>query len=181
MESKQIQAILDRLINPGRCDFAGVFARDRIPNHHEQAEQYPYCFVANSDTSSRPGEHWVAFYYPTPDDCEFFDSYGLHPIYDYHFAIDKNDQLLLSPHSLQAFNSNVCGEYVIYFLAKRSLNISFQSIIDTFIKGSPEFNDQLVHQFVSRRSHICTYLPCICHFHRSTCTNNQRCCARSHR
>lgn len=178
MDGKRITTVLENLIDPARCEFAGVFPRDQIPNHHVQAERYPYCFVANSDTASRPGEHWVAFYYPTPNDCEFFDSYGLHPIYDYRFPISTDDDLLISPNSLQSFNSNVCGHFVIYFLAKRSLNHSFKSIIDTFMKGSPEWNDNLVRQFVRRRSHIRTYLPYIVHFHRSLCRFNQTCCSR---
>lgn len=178
MDSKRIRVVLENLIDPARCEFAGVFPRDQIPNHHERAERYPYCFVANTDTASRPGLHWVAFYYPTSEDCEFFDSYGLHPIWDYRFPINTNDQLLISTHSLQTFDSNVCGHFVIYFLAKRSLNHSFHSIVDTFMKGSPEWNDSLVRQFVRRRSHLSCYLPSLMQFHRSISLFNQTCCSR---
>ena len=37
--------------------------------------------VANTDPSSKPGTHWVAFYFPSKGKGEFFDSYGHPPIY----------------------------------------------------------------------------------------------------
>lgn len=180
MQSKEIQLILEKLIDPARCEFAGVFPRDQIPDHHSrESSRYPYCFVANIDTASRPGQHWVAFYYPKSTDCEFFDSYGLHPIWDYRFAIDSEDELLISTHSLQSFNSNVCGHFVIYFLARRSLNHSFKSIVDSFMTGSPEWNDLLVRQFVRRRFNKRKYLPYANPYHHTLCRFNQICCSRS--
>lgn len=169
MNSKQIQNLLERLIDPSRVCFAGVFPRDQIPNHLKDTKQYPYCFVANTDTSDSHGTHWVAFFYPDKNSCEFFDSYGLHPIVDYHFQLPPVNDFQMSNYTYQAYNSNVCGHYVIYFLAKRSLSFSFLAILDSFLKGSPEYNDILVHQYVRRRFKIRNYLPSIIHFHSSLC------------
>lgn len=176
-----IRTILEKLIDPTRVEFAGVFPRDRIPDHRIQASHYPYCFVANTDTSNSNGEHWVAFYYPNPNDCEFFDSYGLHPLYEYHFplAFDSNDQLRLATDTLQTSTSKVCGHFTIYFLAKRALNHTFDTINKSFIKGSPEWNEHLVHQFVRRRFRSPSFLPYDKPFHRSLCQYNQICCSRS--
>jgi hypothetical protein len=60
--------------------FCGVFPSDRLP---ETIERYPCGFIANTDPSSQPGIHWVAFYFPTEHKGEFFDSYGEAPNY-YH-------------------------------------------------------------------------------------------------
>ena len=42
-------------------------------------KQYPQSFVANVDTSEKPGTHWVAFYFIDDQHGEFFDSYELPP------------------------------------------------------------------------------------------------------
>lgn len=179
MNSRQIQRLLENLIDPARAQFAGVFPRDKVPNHKLEAVRYPYCYVANTDTSESPGSHWVAFYFPDPDSCEFFDSYGLHPVRDYHFTKPDSFELQMCNFTYQTSESNVCGHYVIYFLSRRALNHSLLSILDNFLKGSPEYNDSLVHLFVRRRFKIRNYLPDVVHFHTSVCNFNQSCIARS--
>ena len=42
---------------------------------------FPYGFVANTDPSTEPGMPWVAFYFPSREKGEFFDSYGHPPEY----------------------------------------------------------------------------------------------------
>jgi hypothetical protein len=42
--------------------FCGVFPSDKLP---QTIEKYPCGFVANTDPSSKPGTHWVAFYLPS--------------------------------------------------------------------------------------------------------------------
>ena len=56
--------------------FGGVFAADELP---KTFDTFPYGFVANTDPSTEPGTHWVAFYFPSRDKGEFFDSYGYPP------------------------------------------------------------------------------------------------------
>ena len=55
--------------------FGGVFAADELP----KVITSPCGFVANTDPSTEPGTHWVAFYFPSRDKGEFFDSYGYPP------------------------------------------------------------------------------------------------------
>ena len=35
----------------------GVFAADRLP-----AKEFPGAYIVNTDTSSQPGQHWVAIF-----------------------------------------------------------------------------------------------------------------------
>ena len=56
--------------------FVGVFPSDRLP---KKMEHYPCGFIANTDPSAKPGTHWVAFYFPSKSEAEFFDSYGYPP------------------------------------------------------------------------------------------------------
>ena len=60
--------------------FVGVFAADELPT----LNTFPSGFVANTDPSTEPGTHWVAFYFPSREKGEFFDSYG-HPPEHYGF------------------------------------------------------------------------------------------------
>ena len=58
--------------------FDGVFPADEVP---EIIDTFPCGFVANTDPSTEPGMHWVAFYFPSREKGEFFDSYGNPPEY----------------------------------------------------------------------------------------------------
>ena len=52
--------------------FDGVFPADEVP----KLNTFPCGFVANTDPSTEPETHWVAFYFPSREKGEFFDSYG---------------------------------------------------------------------------------------------------------
>ena len=58
--------------------FCGVFPSDKLPR---TIDKYPCGFVANTDPSSEPETHWLAFYFPSEGKGEFFDSYGHAPEY----------------------------------------------------------------------------------------------------
>ena len=53
--------------------FQGVYPSDKLP---ASVSQYPALYIANVDTSDKPGSHWVAFYFTKEQEGEFFDSYG---------------------------------------------------------------------------------------------------------
>ena len=59
----------------------GVFPSDKLP---QSIERYPCGFVVNTDPSSEPGTHWVAFNFPSESKGEFFNSYGKSPNYYNH-------------------------------------------------------------------------------------------------
>ena len=42
--------------------FCGVFRSDQLP---KTIESFPCGFVVNTDPSSEPGTHWMAFYFPS--------------------------------------------------------------------------------------------------------------------
>ena len=75
MNTLQIKRALERNAFTKKI-FGGVFAADEVP---QIIDTFPYGFVANTDPSTEPGTHWVAFYFPSRDKGEFFDSYG-HPL-----------------------------------------------------------------------------------------------------
>ena len=95
--------------------FLGVFARDKIPSVSYVNSLAPCAYVANTDASTMPGSHWVAFYHPAPSYLYFFDSYGTSPsVYD--FPVPEHYHVKHNPYLIQSLTSEACGQYCIYFL-----------------------------------------------------------------
>ncbi len=132
MNSDTLETILSYCIRNAR--FLGVFPRDQIPL---QFEHYPCCFIANTDTSRKSGEHWNAFYLESPAHVEFFDSYGLPPsAYRYPLPCTSFNNM-----RLQGDTSNVCGQYCIQYLLQRTRGLSLHSFQRSFSALSYAWND----------------------------------------
>lgn len=118
--------------------FLGVFASDMLP----QISEKPACFIANTDPSGAPGEHWVAMFFDK--NVEYFDSYGLQPIDA--FNIYKPNWI--NQYCLQELDSTVCGEYCIYFLQYRVRGFAPDVIIDKLLKRND--SDKIVKLHTDR-------------------------------
>lgn len=57
--------------------FKGVFPSNKLP---KTPVVKPSFYIANTDPSSKPGQHWVASYFPENKPAEFFCSAGQPPI-----------------------------------------------------------------------------------------------------
>ena len=125
MNTLQLKRALEH--NPStKKIFGGVFAADELP---KTFDTFPYGFVANTDPSTEPGTHWVAFYFPSRDKGEFFDSYGYPPE---HYGLESYDIETWNKYKLQSSWSNVCGQYCIFYLyhKSRGYNLILDSIFD---------------------------------------------------
>ena len=87
---------------------------------------------------------------------EFFDSYGKHPIhYDKYFLDFINRNFVEWEYNkiqLQSAFSTICGQYcfLYYFLCHRCGKRPISSIVNSFVSDKLR-NDQLVHDFVTRK------------------------------
>ena len=143
MNTNQIHEVLTKLI-PKQVNFLGVFAQNQIPLI-DSSFSFPLCFVSNTHPSGKPGEHWVAFYYNSPSALQFFDSYGLPPsIYGF-----THKPLRINTKSLQSIDSDVCGQYCIFYLYHRSRGKSLSQIFRSFSTQDQAWNDNSVARFVS--------------------------------
>ena len=132
MNTSQIKTALES--DSTLCEkFCGVFPADHLP---QKLNAYPCGFVANTDPSSQPGTHWVAFYFPSKEKGEFFDSYGQSPR-----RYRKSFEDFLQEHShewefntqkLQSSWSNVCGQYCIFYLSHRARGHGMKKIVQLF-------------------------------------------------
>ena len=168
MKTPDLERILSTILKD-KVNFLGVFARDGIPN---VINSYPACFVANTDPSSEPGTHWVAFFLESPTKIEFFDSYGFHPsVYGFTQKVTTYNHF-----QFQTLKSTVCGQYCIFFLYSRS--ICCRSIETHFSKSNLNWNDSKVDKWVRSihsnshlPSHPCTTSHCI---QSCTCKNKNK-------
>ena len=71
MLGEAIDKILKDILWGTPTNYLGVFSSDELPHSFTR---YPSAYVANTDPSFLPGQHWVAFYHLSPSHLEFFDS-----------------------------------------------------------------------------------------------------------
>ena len=111
--------------------FCGVFPSDKLP---QTIDRYPCGFVANTDLSSEPGTHWVAFYFPSEEKGEFFDSHGHAPEYYRKSFGDflRSRAWDFNRRKLQSAWSDVCGQYCIFYLSHRARGRSMSNIVHLF-------------------------------------------------
>ena len=133
-----------------RAVFQVVYPSDELP---ATVASFPALFIANVDTSEKPGSHWVAFYFTKDQKGEIFDSYGLPPSnYTGTFSAflnnNSNDWSFNSV-PLQSINSKVCGHYCLYYALFRCRNIGMSTIVHRFSKNKQR-NDFLVKRFLEK-------------------------------
>lgn len=152
MNTDQLERIISsQVIKSRKVKFLGVFPHDHtqfLVANTLAAHTFPICFLSNTQPSTKSGEHWVAFYYSSEHSPEFFDSYGLHPsVYEFNFT-----PKIYNKRCLQKLDSNVCGQYCVYFLYQRVRGKSLQEIVAPFSLDDRSWNDSQVARFISRLS-----------------------------
>ena len=101
----------------------GVFARNELPRD----DLLPGAYIVNSHDA--PGEHWFLLF--VGDRVELYDSLGRAPNkYGIYIPCDTLGK------RLQAYNSNTCGHYVLYFLYWRSRGIDMHALLKSLEKDS---------------------------------------------
>jgi len=169
MNTTQLDNILTRILPKSKVNYLGIFAQDEIPTNLKTIT-YPACFLANTDPSTKPGSHWVAFFLSSPSKIDFFDSYGFHPrVYGFSLPVTNYNHT-----QYQTFNSKVCGQFSIFYLYSR---IHCRCSLDVqFSKTNLGWNDSKVakwlksYKLTSIPSHPCTTSRCVqtCKCHKST-------------
>ena len=147
MDARQINRIMKKV--PG---FVGVFPRDELPLNQRRR---PFGFVANTDKSDMPGQHWVAFHFAEDGIGEYFDSYGLPPLFpefaDYLFENAPNGHFH-NKATLQCTTCLTCGHYCVLFLITRLNGGSFIDFLNLFT-NNPTKNDMLIKSYFNIFNH----------------------------
>jgi hypothetical protein len=157
MNTDQIQDIMEREMGPM---FQGVFPYDKLPMG---TVPLPCCVVANTDPENKPGKHWVGFYFDDEGHGDYFDSYGLppnlYPKFQQFLIRNSPMSFTWSGQTLQGQGSLSCGQYVVYYLFHRWLEIPPERILDAFSVTDRSMNDCLVSDWLNERYDMST----LCH------------------
>lgn len=123
--------------------FKGVFAADKLP---KTILNYPALFIANTDPSTKPGTHWIAFYFNKNREAEFFDSYGENPQKKEFLRFLNKNSISYSSNKqpLQGYFSNTCGHYCILYGLFKCENHSLKYFLKNFSKRNSLYNDKLI-------------------------------------
>ena len=131
MNTLQISSILKSNTWSSKI-FIGVLPRDHFVRFNII---YPSLFVCNTDNSDQPGTHWVAAYFSKDQKCEYFDSYGIPPLFDdlrlKLLSIDRD--FVYNRSTLQGLNTDVCGVYCVVFAVMRAKGHTLNDIVTTFL------------------------------------------------
>lgn len=143
MNNHQIRKILNSHPKT-RNIFVSVHAADTLPE--KPRFRKPCAYICNTDVASGPGKHWVCFFFPRENIGEYYDSYG-------HAPSEEFARFLGFPYrwngvSVQSDYSTACGQHVIYYIFKRSCEISMDGIVHNFHPRNRKMNDDLVNEAV---------------------------------
>ena len=130
-------------------NFCGVFAADKLP---KSVNTFPCRFIANTDPSTEPRTHWVAFYFSSREKGEFFYSYG-HPPEYYGESFKFYKPETWNKHKIQSSWSEVCGQYCIFYLYQKSRGYSMSKIVNMFTDNT-NLNDCNVACYVRKHFNV---------------------------
>lgn len=146
MNSLEIEYILKNAVSV----FEGVFPADKVPktvNLHS-------AIVANTDPASKPGEHWVAFYFKDGRGI-YFDSYGRPPltktVLDFLNANSKS--WTWNKQQIQGYDTDVCGQYCIYFVQECVKGKTLHEICSKFTDDTFT-NDKWISSIFQKIKHM---------------------------
>lgn len=133
--------------------FGGVFPADLLL---DVVPAYPSALIANTDTHTGSGKHWVAFYFTSGGNGEFFDSYGHSPGY-YHRSWMKWIQLhsatwIYNRRRIQSTLSTTCGLHSLFFLYHRCAGLSMKDVQRLYTRDK-FFNDQMAEEDLESHTH----------------------------
>ena len=113
MNDIRLNSILKRF-KPLTNIFIGVFGKNEL-----KATSYPFCLISNESNYGTKGTHWVALYFDVAGNCDYFDSYGQLPKKEIQDFMNKHAKSIqVNTKQFQSIDSDVCGQYCIYFLTK---------------------------------------------------------------
>lgn len=129
---------------------SGVYAADMLPE--TKLKKKPAILIANTDGSDKPGEHWVAFYFPRTGDAEFFDSFGNRPkkIEFLRFLRRNSLHYTYNKKRLQSDFSTTCGLWCCVYLHQKCMGKKMSEITSMFSQKNRQMNDEKVKSMYDR-------------------------------
>lgn len=132
MNTKQLyQALMSNKLT--KKVFDGVFSRDTL----EDIIIQPKLIICNTDPSTKPGEHWLLFWFDG-NEVDFFDSLG--KTLDFYgkefvdFVKRYSNKMTFSRVRTQPKDSDYCGHYCLFYSLCKVLKYQPKEIIKCLSK-----------------------------------------------
>ena len=140
MRTEQLQAYMLR--DPYiRRYYGGVVALDQLPLIITK----PSIYIVNSDPANKPGRHWFALFFTTVN--EHFDSAGFYPNPTLEAKlIAHGPKFQYNDRRVQAFHSETCGLFCLFYCYFRCRGYSFRKIMKMF-SDNLQLNEHIVEYF----------------------------------
>ena len=122
MNNRQISALLNSN-NVVANVFRGVFPRDANVKREVGA------YVFNTDKTGEPGTHWVVAIINSDSRNQYFDSYGLPPLFE-EFETFLQPSYYYNDYCFQQLHTAVCGHYCVYYVTQYARGFTHQQIME---------------------------------------------------
>lgn len=136
--------------------YTSKFNCEVLPLNHflENSITKSSLFIINYDGCDEPGSHWVAIFINTKKEIEFFDSFGMLPIYS--SIVEKLDVFSNKKPTFNLFrfqgNSTVCGQYCLLYLLLKARGFTLKDIQSIFYKTETFVErDFVANHFINQR------------------------------
>ena len=140
-EQLQLAARRDEHIGP---IFLGVHPADRIPTLRGKS-----CFILNTDSHDKPGQHWICVFHDGVKTFIYFDSYGYPPTkWNRHWSVFNS--FLQNRVDLQQETSDVCGDYCLFVLKQLASQTkpSLEKTLKYLDVHDKKGNDFLIYELI---------------------------------
>ena len=128
-------------------EFQGVFARNTLPYFIPNNSG----LIVNTDPNTLKGTHWVAIFKDMDGYCEYFDPFGIPPLYDEYMTFLNNNSSVgyrWSQQQLQCVECITCGYYCVEYLKFRFSGFTLKHLLHSFTLN-PYINDTIVKNRIS--------------------------------
>ena len=123
--------------------FRGIYPLDMIPKNIPANS----LIVVNQDRSMEAGSHWIVLHYKEKDVVEHFDSVGKPPKnFIHNLLIGNRSKYMYNNSRLQAYNTNTCALFCLYYSFYSCRFMSFQKILQGFSSDLSD-NEKIVTNF----------------------------------
>ncbi len=147
MDTVQLQRIIENDVRTQR-QFLGVFSADTLPTHMPARS----LAIVNCCKQHLPGIHWLAVSRGDNGTLEVFDSFGLPP-HVYNILLPLATVMSHNTCRIQSFDSEVCGQYCLYYCYFKARGYDINDIISIF-SSDYHNNDRYVYENVLKLYNI---------------------------